>query len=202
MVRAEADGTDISASGAAGRASGGLQPPAGDDQPALEGVVRERPRVVGATRRARDDGVGEGRPRVRRPRHRAPRRRTGPTARRRPSGRPRANVVSTSARARRSAAAGPWQEQRDDARAEPPRPASPPASSSSSERSSGSATPAPSLDSPSAPNAPRWPSAARPGEGQRQDPVARPAARVRDEPDATGVVLEARLVQRGGGCGR
>ena len=36
-----------------------------------------------------------------------------------------------------------------------------------------------------------------PGQGQRQDPVARPAARVRDEPDAARVVLEARVVQRG-----
>ena len=32
----------------------------------------------------------------------------------------------------------------------------------------------------------------QPGEGQRQDPVARPPAGVRDEPDATGVMLEAR----------
>ena len=34
------------------------------------------------------------------------------------------------------------------------------------------------------------------GERQRQDPVARPAAGVRDEPDAARVVLEARVVQR------
>ena len=36
----------------------------------------------------------------------------------------------------------------------------------------------------------------QPGEGQRQDPVARPAAGVRDEPDAAGVVLEPRVVER------
>ena len=39
----------------------------------------------------------------------------------------------------------------------------------------------------------------QPGKGKRQDPVARPAARVRDEPDAARVVLEPRVVQRSGG---
>ena len=39
----------------------------------------------------------------------------------------------------------------------------------------------------------------QPGEGQRQDPRPRPPARIRDEAHATSVVLEARVVQRGGG---
>ena len=41
----------------------------------------------------------------------------------------------------------------------------------------------------------------QPGKGERQDPVARPATCVRDEPDAARVVLEPRVVQRSGGRG-
>ena len=37
----------------------------------------------------------------------------------------------------------------------------------------------------------------QPGQGQRQDPLARPSAGVRDEPDPARVMLEPRVVQRG-----
>ena len=39
----------------------------------------------------------------------------------------------------------------------------------------------------------------QPRKRKRQDPVARPPARVRDEPDAARIVLVPRLIQRRGG---
>ena len=147
---------------AAGRPRGGLEPAARDDQAALEGVVGQRPRVVRATGRALDDRVGEGRSRV-----------GGRGAKRRDverHGPPRGDRQATLEERRLHERpgtllrpAGPWQEQRDDAGSRlDPAAASSPAISASNERESGNATPAPSLDTPSAPNAPRWLRAARP----------------------------------------
>ena len=66
----------------------------------------------------------------------------------------------------------------------------------SSGRSSGNSTPAPSLDSPSAANAPRCAERRQAGEGERQHAVALIGPRRCDEADATRVVLEARIVER------
>ena len=185
--------------GAAGGAGRRLEPTSGDDQPPLEGVVGQRPGVV----RRRAPGAstmawakaGRDAP----PTRRAPRRRRD----RPPGGDRQAGLGEGRLDEGPGAPFGaerPRGRKSDTIAGRVGRRAASRRSASSSERSSGRATPAPSLDSPSAPNAPRWPSAAETGQRQRQHPIARLATRVRDEPDATGVVLEARVVQRGGGA--
>ena len=70
-----------------------------------------------------------------------------------------------------------------------------PASSSSTDRSSGRAIAGAVARLPVRSERPAMPERRQPGEGQRQHPIARPPARVRDEPDAARVVLVARVVQ-------
>ena len=144
---------------AAGRPRGGLEP-AGARRPG--GARRHRrTAAAGRPRHVTDARRSRGRRPVasRRPSRRAPRRRTARTATRRSSGRSHGTSSPRApghASAPRGTAAGTAR------RCRARRPQSSPAISASNERDSGNATPAPSLDTPSAPNAPRWLSAARP----------------------------------------
>ena len=74
-----------------------------------------------------------------------------------------------------------------------------PATSSSTARSSGSEIAGTVARGAIGAERPAMAEGGQTGQGQRQDPVARAAARVRDEPDAAGIVLVARVVERGPG---
>ena len=178
--------------------------------PRSRAVAARRPAVARRRRRRsvagrRRHGSAGRRPPARtpgatpRPRLRAPSMSTGTARQRRPAGRPRRRSASTSARARalgqRGRAAG-------TARRPPGRSAAsaspairPRSRAIERQRDTGAvARLAVGAECPS------MAERGQAGEGQRQDPVARAPAGVRDEPDATRVVLEARLVERGDGA--
>ena len=179
---------------AAGRPRGGLEPAARDDQAALEGIVGQRPRVIRAPRRTLDDRVGEGRSRVGgRGTKRRDVERHGP-----PRGDRQAALEERRLHERPGTLlrpAGPWQEQRDDAR--PRRPRSSPRDQRQQRARERQRDPGAIARHPVGPERATVAEGRQAGQRQRQHALVRPAARVRDEPDATGVVLEAFLVQRG-----
>ena len=119
-------------------------------------------------------------------------------ARQRPSAPPR----RTSPPRGRAPAARPLRPRGRNSDTMPGRPAAAgPASSSRSDRSRGSDTPGSVARLAVGPECAAVTQGSQPGKGKRQDPVARPAAGVRDEPDAARVMLEPRFVERSGGRG-
>ena len=171
--------------GSAGDPRGRLEAPARDDQPALEGVIANRARIVAAAGRAGHDRLGE-----RRPGRRGRRAERGDVARDRSPGRHRQSGLGED---RFDQGARPSlgrstarKEERHDRRAARRRRRGR-RSARAAVRSSGRATPAPSLDSPSAPNAPRWPRAPRPASasGSTRSRECPPASATKPTPQAS-----------------
>ena len=183
---------------AAGRAGRGLEPAPRDDQAPLEGVVGERARVVRrhATAEPRSPGRTPGRDAAADAPSAATSTGTARQASDRQAGlgegrldeRPGTRLGGAAAR----------QEQRDDRR--PLGGRASPASSSQDEPVERERDPGAVARFAVGPERAAMAQRGQAGQGQRQDPVARSPARVRDEPDAARVVLEARLVQRGDGA--
>src|SRR6478752_4776614 len=184
MVRADAEGTDSAAM----------------DPPAARAAVSSRRRAMTRRRSKAASAIGRGSSSARTGRattawtnHGRDAAADDPSAvtstgtvRQATIGRPAsANVSSTRARARRLAARP--RGRKSETTAGRPAASASPAISRRIEPSSGSATPAPSLDSPSAPNAPRWPSAARPARasGRTRSRECPPASATNPTPQAS-----------------
>ena len=181
--------------GPAGVPGGGLQAASGDDEPALEGIVGDGPRVGGAPSGARDERLGDGRTgRGGRGAQRAGLHRDGPPGRDREL-RVGEDALDESARGP-SCAAAPGQEQHDDRRAIPGGRRSERLEERWIQRQRDAGTVARFAVRP---ERPAMGERREPGEREWEDPRPRPAAGIRHEAHAASVVLEPRVVERSGG---
>ncbi len=181
--------------GAARRAGRGLEPPPGDDEPALEGIVGDRAAAARGADGAGHDGMGEGRSRGRR------RGAQGGDVDR--DGAPGEDGQAGLGEGDLDEGACPClgdpparEEERDDPGPGRRQVAGQQRDERPIERQG---DPGAVARLPVRPERAAVAERGQAGQRQRQDPIARAPAGVRHEPDAAGVMLEPPLVERGAG---